>query len=74
MIQMQQAELQIKAEEVKRKAAKDQADIALAQARLQVEQERIAVEARKEQQRIAAKSSDAEKKLKADVLTKLTRA
>ena len=71
MVQMQQAELQIKAEEVKRKAAKDQADIALAQARLQVEQERIAVEARKEQQRIAAKSSDFDKKLKADVLTKL---
>jgi hypothetical protein len=73
MVQMQQAELQIKAEEVKRKAAKDAADIALAQARLQVEQERIAVEARKEQQRIAAKSSDADKKLKAEVLTKLTR-
>jgi hypothetical protein len=71
LVQMQQAELQIKAEEVKRKAAKDQADIALAQARLQVEQERIAVEARKEQQRIAAKSSDFDKKLKADVLTKL---
>lgn len=73
MVQMQQAELQIKAEEVKRKAAKDAADIALAQARLQVEQERIAVEARKEQQRIAAKSSDFDKKLKADVLTKLSR-
>lgn len=73
MVQMQQAELQIKAEEVKRKAAKDAADIALAQARLQVEQERIAVEARKEQQRIAAKSSDADKKLKAEVLTRLTR-
>ena len=73
MVQMQQAELQIKAEEVKRKAAKDAADIALAQARLQVEQERIAVEARKEQQRIAAKSSDADKKLKAEVRTRLTR-
>ena len=73
MVQMQQAELQIKAEEVKRKAAKDAADIALAQARLQVEQERIAVEARKEQQRIAAKSSDVDKKLKAEVLTRLTR-
>ena len=48
-------------------SAKDAADIALAQARLQVEQERIAVEARKEQQRIAAKSSDADKKLKAEV-------
>lgn len=71
IVQMQQAELQIKAEEVKRKAAKDQADIALAQARLQVEQERIAVEARKEQQRIAAKSADFDKKLKAEVLTKL---
>lgn len=71
MVQMQQAELQIKAEEVKRKAAKDQADIALAQARLQVEQERIAVEARKEQQRIAAKSADFDKKLKAEVLTKM---
>ena len=71
IVQMQQAELQIKAEEVKRKAAKDAADIALAQARLQVEQERIAVEARKEQQRIAAKSADFDKKLKAEVLTKL---
>jgi hypothetical protein len=71
IVQMQQAELQIKAEEVKRKAAKDQADIALAQARLQVEQERIAVEARKEQQRIAAKSADFDKKLKAEVLTKM---
>jgi predicted Mrr-cat superfamily restriction endonuclease len=68
---MQQAELQIKAEEVKRKAAKDQADIALAQARLQVEQERIAVEARKEQQRLSAKAIETDKKLKADVLTKM---
>ena len=68
---MQQAELQIKAEEVKGKAAKEQADIALAQARLQVEQERIAVEARKEQQRLSAKAIETDKKLKADVLTKM---
>jgi len=73
IVQMQQAELQIKAEEVKRKAAKDQADIALAQARLKVEQERIAIEAQKEQQRLQAKSVENDKKLKADVLTKMTR-
>ena len=73
LVQMQQAELQIKAEEVKRKAMKDQADIALAQARLKVEQERIAIEAQKEQQRLAAKSVETDKKLKADVLTRLTK-
>jgi len=73
IVQMQQAELQIKAEEVKRKAMKDQADIALAQARLKVEQERIAIEAQKEQQRLAAKSLETDKKLKADVLTKMVK-
>jgi hypothetical protein len=44
LIQMQQAELQIKAEEVKRKTAKDQADMALAQARLKIDAERIQAE------------------------------
>lgn len=72
LIQMQQAELQIKAEEVKRKAAKDQADVQLAQARLQLEQERIAVEAMKEKQRLAAKEKQHEQALKADVITRLT--
>lgn len=72
LVQMQQAELQIKAEEVKRKAAKDAADVQLAQARLRLEQERIAVEAMKEKQRIASKEKQQEQKLKADVITRLT--
>lgn len=73
LVQMQQAELQIKAEEVKRKQAKDQADVALAQARLKLEQERIAIEAAKEKQRLSSKEKQNEQKLKADVITKLTR-
>jgi hypothetical protein len=73
MIQMQQAELQIKAQEIQRKTAKDQADIALAQAKIKLEQDRIAIEAQKEAQRLAQKQRIDEQKLKADVITKLTK-
>jgi len=71
LIQMQQAELQLKAAEVQRKAAKDEADRALAQAKLEVEKERIALEAMKEKQRLDARASEMDKKLKADLVTKL---
>lgn len=46
LVQIQQAELKIKSEEVQRKAAKDRADIELAKARLAVEQERIQTQKR----------------------------
>jgi hypothetical protein len=73
LIQMQQAELQIKAEEVKRKSAKDQADMALAQARLAIDAERIKAESNREAMRLQAQQKQTEQKLKADVITKMTR-
>lgn len=73
LIQMQQAELQIKAEEVKRKAAKDQADMALAQARLAIDAERIKAESQREAMRLQSQQKQTEQKLKADVITKMTR-
>ena len=73
LIQMQQAELQIKAEEVKRKAAKDQADMALAQARLSIDQERIKAETQREILRLQSAQKSHEQKIKADVITKMTR-
>ena len=73
LIQMQQAELQIKAEEVKRKAAKDQADMALAQARLAIDAERIKAESQREAARLQSQQKQTEQKLKADVITKMTR-
>jgi hypothetical protein len=73
LIQMQQAELQIKAEEVKRKAAKDQADMALAQARLAIDAERIKAEGQREAMRLQSQQKQTEQKIKADVITKMTR-
>jgi hypothetical protein len=73
LIQMQQAELQIKAEEVKRKTAKDQADMALAQARLAIDAERIKAESNREAMRLQSQQKQTEQKLKADVITKMTR-
>ena len=73
LIQMQQAELQIKAEEVKRKAAKDQADLALAQARLKIDAERIQAESQREAMRLQSAQKTNEQKIKADVITKMTR-
>jgi hypothetical protein len=73
LIQMQQAELQIKAEEVKRKSAKDQADMALAQARLAIDAERIKAESQREVMRLQSQQKQTEQKLKADVITKMTR-
>ena len=73
LIQMQQAELQIKAEEVKRKTAKDQADMALAQARLAIDAERIKAESQREAMRLQSQQKQSEQKLKADVITKMTR-
>lgn len=73
LIQMQQAELQIKAEELKRKTAKDQADMALAQARLAIDAERIKAESQREAMRLKSTEKTNEQRLKADVITKMTR-
>jgi hypothetical protein len=68
LVQMQQQELQIKGMEQQRKAAKDQADIALAQGRLQNERERIALEAQKENIRLQSQDKREDKKIQADIL------
>jgi hypothetical protein len=73
LIQMQQVELQIKAEELKRKTAKDQADMALAQARLAIDAERIKAESQREAARLQSQQKQTEQKLKANVITKMTR-
>ena len=67
LIQMQQQELQIKAQKEQREAQKDAADIQLAQQRLQLEKERIAVEAQKEQARLQAKTDTDDKKIQLDL-------
>ena len=73
LIQMQQAELQIKAQEVQRKTQKDQAEVALAQQRLKIDSERIQAENTREQARLIAANKMNEQKIKADVITKLTK-
>ena len=45
LIQMQQQELQLKGQEVQRKAAKDAQDVQIAMAKLQVEKDKIGVDA-----------------------------
>jgi hypothetical protein len=67
LIQMQQQELQIKAQKEQREAQKDAADIQLAQQRLQLEKERIAVEAQKEQARLQNKADTDDKKVQLEL-------
>jgi hypothetical protein len=73
LIQMQQAELKIKGDEVARKSAKDQAEMALAQARLQIDAQRIQAESQREAMRLQSQQKQTEQKIKADVITKMTR-
>jgi len=58
IVQMQQAELQLRAQEIQRKAAKDQADAQLEQQKMQakaaIDVERLKLEAQKEGVRLAA--------------------
>jgi hypothetical protein len=69
---MQQAELQIKAQDVQRKAQKDQVDGQIAQQRLALDAQRIQAENAREQARLLAANKANEQKIKADVITKLT--
>jgi hypothetical protein len=60
LIQMQQAELQIKGQEVQRKAGKDQTDAQLKMQQLQIERERIQQQAQTDAMRIQAQSEQAQ--------------
>ena len=73
LIQMQQEELKIKAADMQRKTAKDQADQALAQAKLSIENKRIDSETQREAMRLASARKTNEQKIKADVITKMTK-
>jgi hypothetical protein len=64
IVQMQQAELQIKAQEVQRKAEKDKADVALKQAELQMKAE-------KEDVKLAIDKTDKDNKMGMDILKTL---
>jgi hypothetical protein len=66
MVQMQQAELQIKAGELDRKKQKDATDAQLKQAQLQIDKERVDNQAQAEGLRIGAKSTYDKEKLNAD--------
>jgi hypothetical protein len=73
LIQMQQEELKIKAADMQRKMQKDQADQAIAQAKLGIENKRIDSETQREAMRLASSQKTTEQKIKADVITKMTK-
>jgi hypothetical protein len=62
LIQMQQAELQIKGQEVQRKAGKDQTDAQLKMQQLQIERERIQQQAQTDAMRIQAQQQQAQER------------
>jgi hypothetical protein len=72
--QMQMQELQIKGAEVQRKAAKDQADIALAHDKLDVERQRVAAQALAESTRTRSQNQQAAAKMQLDVAKELLNA
>lgn len=67
LIQMQQAELQIKQAEVQAKAQKMQADTQIAQAKLQLETQRLQGTQQIEQQRIQSQEKQANQKVQVDL-------
>jgi hypothetical protein len=67
LIQMQQAELQIKQADVQRKAQKDQTDAQIAQAKLQLEEQRLQGTQQIEQQRIQSQEKQANQKVQVDL-------
>jgi hypothetical protein len=60
LIQLQQAELQIKGQEIQRKAAKDQTDAQMKGQQLQIERERIQQQAQTDAMRIQAQTEQAQ--------------
>lgn len=70
LIQMQQQELQIKAQEQQRKAAKDLVDAQLKMKQLEIEQERIQSQAKIAAGQIVAQAGMSQQKLKAQNLQK----
>ena len=73
IIQMQQQELQIKGQDVQRKAAKDQADIAIENRRLDIEEQRLQINAELEGNKAGAKMAYEKDKLDRESEMKATK-
>jgi hypothetical protein len=77
VVQMQQAELELKAQGEQRLKAKDEADIAIAQERVDIDKRRVVVDAAKEAARIQLQNESQDKKTDLEavkVLIDLTKA
>jgi hypothetical protein len=72
IIQMQQAELQIKQQEAQTRAQKTQADIQLNQQKLQLEQARVAADLQKEGTRVTTQERQADKKMRLEAVKHMT--
>jgi hypothetical protein len=68
LVQMQQAELQIKAQQVQGKIQKDQAELQLKAAQQDIERQRIEAETKREAMRLAAKERGEDKKAQTEIL------
>ena len=68
LFQLQQAEVQIKQSDVQRKTQKDQADIQLANQKLELDKMKVAVELQKENARVSSQQSQAEQRVKLDLM------
>jgi len=71
IVQMQQAELQIKAQEVERKSKKDQADATIQAEKLKLDKAEVQIKAEKENVRLAADKVDKDNKMEMDLFKTL---
>lgn len=71
IVQMQQAELQIKAQEVERKAKKDQADATIQAEKLKLDKAEVQIKAEKENVRLEADKVDKDNKMEMDLFKTL---
>jgi len=71
IVQMQQAELQIKAQEVERKAKKDQADATIQAEKLKLDKAEVQIKAEKENVKLAADKVDKDNKMEMDLFKTL---
>ena len=71
IVQMQQAELQIKAQEVERKSKKDQADATIQAEKLKLDKAEVQIKAEKENVKLAADKVDKDNKMEMDLFKTL---
>jgi hypothetical protein len=71
IVQMQQAELQIKAQEVERKAKKDQADATIQAEKLKLDKAEVQIKAEKENVKLEADKVDKDNKMEMDLFKTL---